>query len=110
MAQAAEAVLGKHAQTVYEGDPTMPPDMDVIMANIANAIGIEAVRRTLLTGAAAERARVCQALLGLRARRRRSSAQDGDSALLLRDKCVLHPFDLAHRCWMPRLSAQDLLH
>jgi len=38
-------VLGKHAQTVYEGDAMMLPDMDAIMANIANAIGIKPVRR-----------------------------------------------------------------
>ena len=44
--EAAEAeLLGKHAQTVYEGDPTMPPDMDLIMATVANAMGIDSVRQ-----------------------------------------------------------------
>ncbi len=50
-------MLGKHAQTVYEGDATMPPDMDAIMANIAHAIGIEPVRCSSEYTAAAGAAR-----------------------------------------------------
>ena len=43
-AELAEKVLSQHGQTVYEGDPSVPPDMDAIMATIASAIGIEPVR------------------------------------------------------------------
>ena len=47
-AELADRVLSQHGQTVYEGDPSVPPDMDDIMATIASAIGIKPVRLSIV--------------------------------------------------------------